>query len=110
MIRSIVLGITLSAAASLAYSYEVLQGSVGILQPTYMPDVVSFTLVPDGVVRNFGSASCPLGTWLQWKNPVHSNNQTVYDSLLSAKRNGNLVRLYVAEGDRTCTGLFIHFE
>lgn len=72
-----------------------------MLQPTYLPAVVTFSMTA-------GSSLCPAGTWLRWQNANTDNNKAVYATLLAAFTAGKGVRLYINDGDTTCTGVFLH--
>jgi acyl-CoA synthetase (AMP-forming)/AMP-acid ligase II len=84
-----------------AHAFQVFEGKVALLQPTYLPSVVSFQLTA-------GSTLCPSGAWLQWTNADQSNNKAIYATLLAAFTAGKTIRLYINDGDTTCTGVFMH--
>ncbi len=78
-------------------------GSVVQLEPTYLPTEVSFSM-------SNGSALCPTGHWLIWKNASTSNNQAVYATLLAAYVSNKQITIYLDDADTTCTGTFIHIH
>ena len=84
-----------------SYALQSFEGKVVTLQPTYMPGIVSFMM-------DSGNATCPAGSWLQWKNADQSNNKAVYATLLAAFTAAKSIRLYINDGDTTCTGAFMH--
>lgn len=93
--------IALSAVCCTSQALEHFVGKVTLLEPTYLPNLVHFTM-------DSGSASCPTGTWLKWTNADQNNNKAVYATLLAALTAGKTIRLYVNDGDTTCTGAFLH--
>lgn len=86
--------------SSSAIGSEVVTAKVSLVEPTYMPGIVSFQLAG-------GTATCPVGTWLHWQQSA-DNNKAVYAALLTALATGRRVTFYVANGDTTCTGQFLH--
>jgi hypothetical protein len=91
----------LALSCATSHAYEVIVGKVTLLQPTYLPGVVSFSM-------DAGSPSCPAGGWLKWANADTSNNKAVYATLAAAFLAGKTAKLYVNDGDTTCTGIFLH--
>jgi len=83
-----------------AHAAEVVTARVTLVEPTYMPNVVSFQ-----IDKPF--PSCPLGSWLTW-NKGPDNNRAVYAALLSAMSSGKRITLYINSGDTTCTGQYLH--
>lgn len=96
MVAAVVLG-----GISSANAYQIFEGKVDVLQPTYLPAIVTFSMTG-------GSSLCPAGTWLKWQNANTDNNKAVYATLLAAFTAGKSVRLYINDGDTTCTGVFMH--
>lgn len=83
-----------------AHAAEVVTARVTLVEPTYMPNAVSFQI-------DKPLPSCPLGSWLTW-NKGPDNNRAVYAALLTAMSSGKRVTLYVNNGDTTCTGQYLH--
>jgi hypothetical protein len=103
----------LAAAAIIAcasYSMPVLAldnavGHVTMLEPTYMPGTITFTL-DVGILPE-----CPAGTCLNgWAahRTKYRGIPTVYATLLAALESGKQVQFFINNGDNTCTGQFIH--
>ncbi len=101
MIRRYTLAAVMLLACSSANAFQILEGKVAVLQPTYLPSLVSFQMT-------VGSSLCPSGAWLQWVNASTDNNKAVYATLLAALTAGKTVRLYINDGDTTCTVVFVH--
>jgi hypothetical protein len=93
--------VALGLTCSTSYALEEIAGKVTLLQPTFLPSWVSFQM--DG-----RSASCPAGVWLRWANADTANNKAVYATLVAAFLAGKTARLYVNDGDTTCTGVYLH--
>jgi hypothetical protein len=98
-ISAIVAAVCLGSSS--ANAYQVFEGRVDVLQPSYLPTVVSFTMTA-------GSSLCPAGNWLKWQNANTDNNKAVYATLLAAFTASKSVRLYINDGDTTCTGVLMH--
>ncbi|WP_062270578.1 DUF5992 family protein [Endozoicomonas arenosclerae] len=75
-------------------------GKVTIVESTYLPGKVTFQM-------DAGHSVCPAGAWLKWQKETE-NNKMVYSSLMTALVSDKKVRLYIEEGDDTCTGRYIH--
>ena len=86
--------------ATPAWAYEVTNARVTVVQSTYMPAIIAFTV-------DTGIPSCPAGTWLYWKNTNIDNNKATYATLLTALSSGLPITYYVNNGDTTCTVLFL---
>jgi hypothetical protein len=78
---------------------EMCVGTVENLEPTYMPDRVSFWM-------NCETSGCPAGSISSWISPNKDNVKAVYSTLLAAVISGRKVRVYYNEG--TCTGNYLH--
>jgi hypothetical protein len=101
MTRKYTLALVAALACTSAHAHQVLEGKVKLLQPTYLPGIVSFQMT-------VGSSLCPAGGWLQWANADKDNNKAVYATLMAAFMAEKTVRLYINDGDTTCTGVFMH--
>jgi hypothetical protein len=88
-------------ACTSGMAMEQIIGKVTYVEPTYLPAIVQFTI-------DSGSTSCPVGQYLKWQKSDQSNNKAVYGTLLLALTTGKRVRLYVNDGDTTCTGQYLH--
>jgi hypothetical protein len=99
--KNVWIGAIVVLACTNAVALEQIVGRVTYLEPTYLPTSVSFTI-------EAGSASCPAGQFLRWQKSDPSNNKAVYATLLLALTCGRRVRLFVNDGDTTCTGQFLH--
>src|SRR5690242_8958810 len=93
------------AAVSLStsvHAYQTLEGHVTLVEPTYMPTTIQFSM-------DSGSSLCPVGAWLRWSTPNNTDrNKVVYATLVAAFTSGNRIRLYINDGDTTCTGVAMH--
>jgi len=76
-------------------------GKVTLVEPTYLPNAVTF-------VMDAGNATCPAGSWLKWQKPDPENNKAVFAALMAAMTAGKQVRLYINDGDTSCVGQFVH--
>jgi hypothetical protein len=83
-----------------ANSLEMITGHVKVLEPTYMPNTISFSMT-------VGTASCPAGTWLKW-NKSEENNKAVFSTLMAALMSGKKVNVYFLDNDTTCIGQYLH--
>jgi len=80
---------------------EEMAGRITYVEPTYLPALIQFTL-------DTGSASCPAGKYLKWQKSDQMNNRAVYATLLLAIATGKRIRIYVNDGDTTCSGQYLH--
>jgi hypothetical protein len=99
--RKIYVGLLLALSSHTALALEVIVGHGVALEPTYMPGYISFEM-------DAGSASCPTGRWLLWKNPDTANNKAVYATLMQAMATGKKIRFHINDGDANCQGQYIH--
>lgn len=89
---------------SQAYDWVVVT-KVTLVQPTYMPNVVSFQI-------HETAGACNAGTWMRWdargttEGEKIANANAVYGSLMTAMIAGKTVRLYGV--DANCAIDFIH--
>lgn len=83
-----------------AWAYEETNAKVTLVQSTYMPTAIAFTV-------DTGTPSCPAGTWLYWRNANIDNNKATYATLLAALSSGMRITYYVNNGDTGCTVLFL---
>jgi len=83
------------------YGWQTVLGQVTELEATYLPTTIMFKM-------STGSSVCPAGAWLKWANSNTENNKAVYATLLTAAVSGTSILFYIADGDTTCTGAFIH--
>lgn len=83
-----------------ANAMEAVVAKVTLVEPTTMPSVVKFQI-------DKSLPSCPAGTYLRWDRDAE-NNKAVLASLLTAMATGRNIRIYIADGDTTCRGLFLH--
>lgn len=84
-----------------ALAYQTIEGHVTLLEPTYLPTVIAFSM-------DAGSSVCPAGGWLRWSKSSTDNNKAVYATLLSAFTTGKRVRFYINDGDTNCMGVAMH--
>ena len=61
-----------------SWAYEETNAKVTLVQSTYMPTTIAFTV-------DTGTPSCPAGTWLYWRNANTDNNKATYAKLLTAR-------------------------
>jgi hypothetical protein len=101
MKSKIVFSLALSFACSASFALEAFVGKVVLLEPTYLPGLVTFMM-------DTGNSSCPSGTWLKWQKNDTQNNKAVYATLLTAVTSGKSVRFHINDGDRSCQGQYIH--
>jgi hypothetical protein len=99
--KKVCIGVAIVLACTSGMAMEHVTGRVTYLEPTYLPAMVQFTM-------DAGSASCPTGQYLKWQKADQSNNKTVYATLLLALTAGKRIRLFMNDGDTTCTGQFLH--
>ena len=83
-----------------SWAYEETNARVTVVQSTYMPATIAFTV-------DTGTASCPAGTWLYWSNANIDNNKATYATLLTALSSRLPITYYVNNGDTGCTVLFL---
>ncbi|ACA85760.1 hypothetical protein Swoo_1472 [Shewanella woodyi ATCC 51908] len=81
-------------------SLERITGYVKVLEPTYMPNTISFSM-------SAGTASCPAGSWLKWSK-TEDNNKVAFSTLMAALMSGKKINLYFLDNDTTCTAQFLH--
>jgi hypothetical protein len=97
----------LIGSPAMAWDWNGLGVHITVVEPTYIPDRITFqadaTLGP-----------CPAGSWLTWKGQgadavaKQSNVEAVYALLLAAKLSGITVNLF---GDNAgCVATFIHLQ
>jgi hypothetical protein len=84
--------------AQRAWALDGIDARVTVLEATYMPNRITFTI-------NVAIPGCAVGTWLSWQNADPSNNRIVYATLLTALTAKKLVRLYMKNG---CELGYIH--
>jgi hypothetical protein len=100
MRKTLAIGLLTLAATGPSWAYELTNARVTVLQSTYMPAKIAFTV-------DTGTPSCPAGTWLFWSNSNTDNNKATYATLLAALTSGSKVTYYVNDGDTACTVLFL---
>ncbi len=83
-----------------SYGLEKLTGVVTVVEPSYMPDTISFQM-------STGNATCPKNTWFKWRKEPE-NNKVVYGTLLAALISGKKINFYFNDGDKNCTGTHLH--
>lgn len=104
IISLIIFLITLVSTNALAYDWQV-ETTVRLVQPTYMPNVVSFQL-------NDSAGECNSGAWMSWnakgstEMEKHSNANAVYSTLMAALISGKKVSVY--GNNSNCVVDFIH--
>lgn len=96
----LVCGLVVLIAPS-AYAYQTIEGHVTLLEPTYLPTTVAFSM-------DAGSSVCPAGGWLRWSKSSTDNNKAAYATLLSAFTTGKRIRFYINDGDTNCMGVAMH--
>ena len=101
MKSKIVLGAVLAALSSTSSALELITGNVTAVEPTYLPNAVSFQI-------DVGNVTCPVGKWLVWAKPDQSNNKAVYATLMTALVTGKKVNFLINNGDSTCVGQYLH--
>src|SRR5882757_1466875 len=101
MKRKISLLLVLLAYAGTSFALVPLEGTVTILEPTYLPGQVAFQL-------STSTSICPAGTWLWWRKASADNNKAAYATLAAALVSGKRVRVYFVEGDTSCTVNNLH--
>ena len=82
-----------------ADAFESCFGNVTVLEPSYMPDYLTFMI-------NCSTPSCPVGAWRTWGQSI-DNNKSIYATLLSALVSGKQVEVFYSN-DGTCTPVFLH--
>ncbi len=87
--------------ADAATAVTVFEGRVSTVEPTYLPAQVAFQM-------NTGSALCPGGAWLWWRKTDPDNNKTAYATLLAVLLAGKRIRVYLDDGDASCTVHHVH--
>ena len=83
-----------------ASALESFVGKVTLVEPTYLPNSISFYM-------DTGTSTCPGGSWLRWTK-TEENNKIVYSTLMTALITGNKVRLHFNDGDTTCQVQYLH--
>jgi hypothetical protein len=101
MAKGMLLAILLFGYSAGAQALDSWAGHVTILETTYMPTSITFTL-------DTGSATCPAGVWLTWSNANIDNNKAAYALLLAANVSGLKIAVFANSGDTTCTIQFLH--
>jgi len=81
-----------------AFASDYVEGRVLVLEPTYMPNRVSFSISVD-------TPNCVAGSLLFWQNSDLSNNRAVYATLLTAITAKKIVRVFMKDG---CEVGYIH--
>ncbi|SMF24248.1 hypothetical protein SAMN02745866_01572 [Alteromonadaceae bacterium Bs31] len=99
--KKYVLLLVFMVCASKAWSLEVIVGKVTLIEATYLPQLITFTL-------DSGSENCPAGAWIRWEKESTENNLAVYSTLLAALLSGNKVRAHIEAGDTKCMVQYIH--
>lgn len=93
--------LTLAALSTDVYALESFVGKVTVVEPTYLPTGVAFTM-------DTGNTACPAGTWLWWNKPDQQNNKAIYAALLAAMLTDKPVRFRINDGDAQCVGQYLH--
>ena len=100
MIRIFVFILLLIVSAPHAHALERITGKVIIVEPTYLPEAITFQM-------DAGSRTCPKGKWLKWKKNTE-NNKLVYSTLMTALISGHQINFYVNDNDTNCSGQYLH--
>ena len=88
----------------MAYDWSV-ESTVRLIQPTYMPNIVSFQINDPG-------GSCSAGAWLSLsargdtEGERIANANATYSALIAALMSGNKVKIYGA--NTGCVAEFVH--
>ena len=101
MKSKVVLGVFLTIVSSASFALEAFVGKVILVEPSYMPGAVAFQM-------DIGNTTCPVGTWLFWRNADQQNNKAVFATLMTALTTGKQVRFHINDGDTTCSGIHLH--
>lgn len=99
--RNLLFGIILALCCNVSSALEVITGRVTVLEPTYLPGVVTFAM-------DTGTPLCKAGSWLIWRKADVSNNKAVYALLMTALATGKRIRFHVNEKDPECVGQYVH--
>lgn len=83
-----------------ALALKVVRGKVVVLEHTYMPGKMLFSL-------DSGIPLCPANTWLTWANASEANNRITYASLLAALQSQRDVEVYFND-EGPCTAVYLH--
>lgn len=81
-----------------AHALQVFDGHITVLESTYMPARISFTMDVD--------TACLAGQWLFWSDTASS--QATYSTMLAALLANKKVRVHFEDTDTTCTVKFFH--
>lgn len=95
------LAMALVFVAKNASALEQIKGKVTLLEPSYLPGVITFRM-------DTGSTSCPAGKWLKWQKSEPENNKAVYSTLMAALMADKTIRFYINDGDTNCIGQAVH--
>jgi hypothetical protein len=101
MIRKLFFLLGITFFCGVANAYQIIEGKVTLLEATFLPSLVTFQMAA-------GTTTCPAGNFLRWSNADPANNKAVYSTLMAAFLSGKNIRLYINDGDATCTGVFVH--
>jgi hypothetical protein len=91
----------LVSLSNVSYAVESFTGNVTLLEPTYLPNKITFQM-------NNGDVNCTAGTWLTW-NKSSQNKKAVYATLLTALVSGKEVVFHYKLGSG-CVGTHLHIK
>jgi len=92
--------IALFVSSSQAHALQYITGHVTLLEPTYLPDMISFQM-------DAGNAACPAGQFVFWRGGA---TEAVYTTLLSALLANKTINFVIEDDDTSCTGRFVHIS
>ena len=104
LIGIVIVFVATTATNSFAYDWQV-DTTIRLVQPTYMPNIVSFQV-------NDSAGACSQGAWLRWEArgdteaEKHANSNAVYSTLLAAFMAKKTVRIYGV--NENCRVDFLH--
>jgi len=99
--KKLMIAIILTIFAPSSWCLEVIKGNVILVEPTYLPQTVTFIL-------DAGNETCPAKRWLRWGKDNVENNLAVYSTLMAAMLSGKPVRVHVNDGDTDCMVQYLH--
>ena len=103
LIKIFVVLATLTVSSQTILALESWEGKLTNLEPTYMPNNIRFHM-------DSGNSTCPAGKALKWDKDNTENHNVIYSTLLAAFLAGRTIKLYIQDGDTTCTGSFLHLK
>jgi hypothetical protein len=99
--RATLFAMIATVLAPAAWTLEVAQAHVAVVETTYMPSSITFQV-------DSGTTSCPIGTWLRWINGNVDNVKSAFALLLAAVNNGGRIQYFINNGDTTCQVQFLY--